>query len=119
VITRMMEASTEAWNRGDLQGFLLPYLDSSATTFVTSTGLLHGKAAIEARYRSSYWKDGAPADRLRFVDLEVRMLGPEHALATGRYRLFDPAGALRGEGPFSLVLVLTPDGWRIVHDHSS
>jgi beta-aspartyl-peptidase (threonine type) len=115
----MLEESAEAWNRGDLAGFLEPYLDSPSTTFVTPTGLLHGKAAIEARYRSSYWKDGPPADRLRFAELEVRMLGPEHALLTGRYRLLTPAGELRGEGPFSLVLSLTPEGWRIVHDHSS
>ena len=116
---RELDASAERWNRGDLRGFLEPYLDSPETTFVGRSGLLHGRAAIEARYRESYWKDGAPAQTLRFADVRVRALGPDHALATGRYLLSDAAGSLAAQGLFSLVLVRTPAGWRIIHDHSS
>lgn len=118
-IVRELEASAERWNQGDLEGFLLPYLDSPNTTFVGGSGLLRGKPAIEARYRQSYWKAGAPDQTLRFADLEVRMLGPEHALVTGRYRLLDRTGAQAAEGAFSLVFTRVAEGWRIIHDHSS
>ena len=118
-IAAELRASAERWNAGDLSGFLAPYLDSPETTFVGSRGLLRGKSAIEQSYRSGYWSSGTPRDRLRFADLEVRPLGPDHALVTGRYLLSDASGAPTGEGPFTLVYARTPQGWRIVHDHSS
>ena len=118
-ITRELTASTQRWNAADLEGFLAPYLDSPGTTFVSGTGLLRGKDAIERRYREGYWKAGAPADSLRFAALEVRPLGPDHALVTGRYELHDATGRTTGQGPFTLVFARTPEGWRIIHDHSS
>lgn len=109
-------ASAEGWNRGDLAAFLEPY--SASTTFVGSAGLLRGKGEVEAMYRRSYF-GGAEPPTLRFADIEVRLLGPDHALALGRYLLYDAAGTLTAQGPFSLVWARTGEGWRIVHDHSS
>lgn len=114
----MLNASADAWNRGDLDGFLDDYLDSPETAFVGST-LALGVEQIRRRYLESYWKDGRPDERLRFENLHVRPLGDEHALARGTYVLTDAAGAETGRGMFSLVLVRTPAGWRIIHDHSS
>lgn len=119
VIARELQASAERWNAGDLEGFLAPYLDAPETTFVSGGGLLRGRDAIEQRYRSTYWADGRARDALRFGDLEVTLLGADHALVTGRYLLYDAAGTQTGTGPFTLVYRRTPEGWRIVHDHSS
>lgn len=112
-------ASAEGWNRGSLDAFLEPYLDSPQTTFVGSGGVVRGKEAIAELYRRNYFGGATPLPTLRFGSIEVRPLGSEHALALGRYQLYDAAGALTAEGPFSLVFARTPDGWRIVHDHSS
>lgn len=117
-IVAMLEESTNEWNRGSLEGFLVPYADES--TFVGSTGLVRGKAAIAEKYRSSYFRAGAPEGTLAFRDVEVRALGPDHALAVGRYVVRERAsGRETATGLFSLVLRRTPEGWRIVHDHSS
>ena len=118
-ITRVLELSTDAWNTGDLAGFLEPYLDSPTTTYVGSSGITRGKAAIEAAYRASYWRAGPPAQKLRFVGIEVRELGDGTALAVGRYQLYEGTSPPTAEGIFSLVMTRTPDGWRIIHDHSS
>lgn len=119
-ITALLQASTDEWNRGSLEGFLVPYLDAPGTTFVGSKGLLRGKAAIADQYRSSWFSGGVPKERLSFRDIEVRPLGPGHALAVGRWVVNDRAtGAETGAGFFSLTLQRTPEGWRIVHDHSS
>ncbi len=119
-IMAALEASAEAWNRGDLEGFLAPYLDSPATTYVGSSGLVRGKDAIREAYRRSYWRTGAPEDRLRFEELEVRSLGGEHALAVGRYVVVSRTTEEQtATGLFSLVLRRTPEGWKILHDHSS
>ena len=119
-IVAALEASTAAWNQGDLAGFLEPYLDSPETTFVGSGGLLRGKDEIQARYQSSYWENGAPDDVLRFENIEVRPLGNEHALAVGRYVLTERnVGRETATGIFSLVFARTSEGWKIIHDHSS
>ena len=117
LIVAELHASAEAWNDGDLEGFLAPY--SEETTYVGSSGMVRGKDELRETYQGNYWANGAPTSDLRFDDIEVRMLGSDHALLTGRYLLFDDAGVLQGEGPFSLVYAMTDDGWRIIHDHSS
>lgn len=118
-ITRLLEDSAEAWNRGDLDGFLEPYLDSPEMTYVGGSGIVRGKEELREVYRRAYWTDEGPAQSLRFTDLEVRMLGSEHALVLGGYRLYEASGAEAGSGPFTLVLRRTAEGWRVVHDHSS
>jgi uncharacterized protein (TIGR02246 family) len=117
-IRTALVASTEEWNRGNLEGFMLPY-DSTAS-FVTGSGVIRGKSAIRERYATSYFRTGTPTGVLAFRDLEVRMLGRDHALVVGRYVVTQRTGTGdAGTGLFSLTMVRRADGWRIIHDHSS
>lgn len=119
-IVAVLEASTEAWNRGDLEGFLEPYLSSGEATYIGGSGLTRGKDAIRAAYQRSFWRTGAPEDRLSFRGIEVRPLGADHALAVGRYVVSNRStGEQTATGFFSLVMIRTAEGWRILHDHSS
>jgi ketosteroid isomerase-like protein len=56
--------------------------------------------------------------RLTFSDLDVELLGPDSAFVRGHWKVEwsgkDPAGGL-----FTLVMMKKPEGWRIVHDHTS
>jgi beta-aspartyl-peptidase (threonine type) len=117
-ITQMMELSAQGWNRHDLDDFMVPYLDSPDITFVGSAGLVRGKAAIRQNYADGWFAPGRDPGRLSFRDIQVRMLGPDHALAVGRYEVRRPGRDL-STGLFSLTLRRTPQGWRIIHDHSS
>jgi uncharacterized protein (TIGR02246 family) len=117
-IVRLLEVSTQGWNRGDLDAFLVPYAEDA--TFVGSRGLLRGKPAIRAQYQSSYFGAGRVRGTLRFEGIEVRMLGPRSALAVGRYVVTERgAGQADATGLFSLALERRAEGWRIIHDHSS
>lgn len=120
-IVAELDASAEAWNRGELDGFVAPYLVSDQTTFVGSRGVTRGHAAVRSAFERAYWKDGQrPEGALRFSEVEVRPLGERHALAVGRYTLTDRRdGRQTATGIFSLVWVRTDAGWRILHDHSS
>jgi uncharacterized protein (TIGR02246 family) len=120
-ITAELNQSAQEWNRGNLEGFLLPYSDAAGTTFVGSTGLARGKQAIREKYVASYFHPGGTLPgTLSFRDIEVRPLGPDHALAVGRWIISDRAsGQQASAGIFSLVFQRTPQGWRIIHDHSS
>lgn len=111
-----MEASAAAWNRADLDGHVAIYSDES--TFMTRNGPLRGRDAIRDVLARGFWNEGRPAQQLRFEELDVRPLGPDHALLTGRFVL---TGGDRPEatGRFSTVWARTPEGWRLIHDHSS
>jgi len=54
-----------------------------------------------------------------FSGLEFRFLGPDSSLVLGRWHL--KRGGEKGDigGVFSLVWQRFPEGWRIVHDHTS
>jgi uncharacterized protein (TIGR02246 family) len=120
-IAALLQASTAEWNKGNLEGFLLPYADGPDVTFVGSTGLVRGKDAIRQKYVTSYFPQGGPLPgQLAYRDLEVRMLGSRNALVVGRYVVTDRnTGAQAATGIFSLNLEKRPEGWRIIHDHSS
>lgn len=117
-IVSVLETSTAGWNRGDLDAFLVPYAEDA--TFVGSRGLLRGKPAIRDQYATSYFAPGRVRGTLNFRGIEVRMLSPRHALAVGSYVVTERGpGQADATGPFSLTLERRPEGWRIVHDHSS
>lgn len=119
-IVEMLRSSAEAWNGGDLDGFMDDYWNDPDLTFSGSTGVTRGWEDVRQRYLRTYWAPEANRDSLRFEELEVRILGEAHALALGRYVLHQPeSGTTTGTGFFSLVLWKTADGWRIVHDHTS
>lgn len=116
-VVRMLEESAEAWNRGELAGFMDDYLESTNTTYIGSTGLLSGYEAIRARY-APLFEPGASRDSLRFDDVRVRRLAAVEAIATARWILYQ-GDTVTGSGPFTLVLRHTSGGWKIIHDHSS
>lgn len=112
-----MTVSADAWNRGDLDGFLATYKDDARTAFMAPQ-ITYGLADIKARYARSYFKDGKPKAQLRFGDLKFRPLGDGHVLMTGRWYLTDPEGK-KQEGYYTLIWENTKDGWKMIHDHSS
>jgi uncharacterized protein (TIGR02246 family) len=87
-VEAVMTASAAGWNAGDIDHFLAVYSDSPSTSFVTSTGLLRGKAAMRARYLERYaFNDAAKRGTLSFTTLDFRLLDPSHALYIARYTL--------------------------------
>lgn len=121
-ITAMLQSSAEAWNRGDLEGFLDDYTDDPGLAFVGASGVRRGKDAVRTSYQESYFDVEGEPDDLAFDQLEVRPLGPGFALAHGRWTLFEPGFEIQtvsGQGRFSLVLRKEGERWRIIHDHSS
>jgi ketosteroid isomerase-like protein len=116
-VERMLTASSAAWNRGEIDGFMDDYVRSPNTTYIGPSGLLVGYARIRERF-APHFEPGAHRDSLRFEDVRVRRLGAVEALATARWILFR-AETVTASGPLTLVLRHTSGGWKIIHDHSS
>jgi uncharacterized protein (TIGR02246 family) len=118
-IRTMLKNSEAAWNRGDLPAFASDYEDSPETTFVGREVTRGGVQAILDRYRRGY-PNREKMGVLTFSEIEVRPLGSDYALATGKFALARTAeGGGDTSGRFTLVLHRTKSGWKIIHDHSS
>ncbi len=115
-IKKMLEEQNTAWNRGDIEGFVNDYWKSGGLTFSGSNGVTRGWDGLLERYRRTY-PNRAAMGTLSFSNLEIRMLAPDAALVLGRWRL-DREGDTPG-GVFSLLVRKLPEGWRVVHDHTS
>jgi len=116
-ISSMMDASARAWTKGDLDGFMDSYEPGSAITYVTPSGVVHGRDAIRARYAPRFAR-GARQDSLSFENLEVDLLAPDLANVIAYYRL-SRGDSTTARGPTSLVMRRRNGQWRIIHDHSS
>ncbi|RMH01741.1 MAG: nuclear transport factor 2 family protein [Planctomycetota bacterium] len=115
----ILAAQVEAWNAGDLEAFAAGgYWQSPELTIYSGGEVQRGFDAMLERYRATYGADPAGMGRLEFRDTEVLMLDPANALVRGRWRLEWPDGTTRG-GLFTLLFHRFPEGWRIVHDHTS
>jgi beta-aspartyl-peptidase (threonine type) len=115
-IRAVLDAQQQAWNRDDIDAFLTGYWHSPDLTFSGSNGIFRGWDAVLARYKKNY-PDRRAMGTLDFSDLEFRFLGPDAALVLGHWHLKREKDELGGV--FSLVWQRFPDGWRIVHDHTS
>jgi ketosteroid isomerase-like protein len=105
-----------AWNRGDTVAFLQGYWNSPQLTFASSSGFVHGWEPVASRYKAAY-PDRVAMGQLDFSDLEIRSLGADVGLVLGNWRLRRTSGEIGGI--FSLVFQRFPEGWRIVHDHTT
>jgi uncharacterized protein (TIGR02246 family) len=115
-IRNLLSAQTAAWNRGDIEGFMQGYWHSDGTTFSGSSGVSRGWQALLERYRKKY-STRAIMGHLEFSELEITALGDEAALILGRWHLDRESGPVGGV--FTLVARRFPEGWRIIHDHTS
>jgi ketosteroid isomerase-like protein len=115
-ITSVLTEQLTAWNRGDVNAFMKGYWDSPELTFAGTSGITRGWQPVLARYQKNY-PDQKAMGHLDFSDIEVRPLGKDAALVLGRWHLQRDTGELGGV--FTLVFQRFPEGWKIIHDHTS
>jgi ketosteroid isomerase-like protein len=115
-IVAVLLDSVAGWNEGDLEKYMGAYRRSEDLRFASGGSVTFGWSTVLERYRQRY-PDRAAMGDLAFSEIEVTLLGDEAALAFGRWELVRADD--RPRGLFSLVLRRYPEGWRIIHDHTS
>jgi ketosteroid isomerase-like protein len=119
-IRSVLERQVEAWNRGDLAGYMEGYARSPALIFTSGGNVRRGWQNAFDHYQARYATDPKAMGVLRFQIESIDPVGPvggDGAVVLGRWELTGTAQA--GRGVFSLVLERRPEGWRIIHDHTS
>jgi uncharacterized protein (TIGR02246 family) len=115
-IQSVLHAQQDAWNRGDIDEFMNGYARSASTVFVSGDEVSRGWELVRDRYRRKY-SDRRKMGTLAFSDIEVTMLSPDAAVVLGRWTL--KRANDQPHGRFTLLFKRLPEGWRIIHDHTS
>jgi ketosteroid isomerase-like protein len=115
-IRSVMTAQATAWNRGDIDGFMNGYARSPKIVFISGDSITRGWETVRNRYRKKY-ATGEQMGRLAYSDFEITMLCRDAAIVVGRWELKRKKD--HPHGRFTLLFRRTPDGWRIMHDHTS
>jgi beta-aspartyl-peptidase (threonine type) len=115
----VIRTQESAWNHSDIERFVSEgYLRSPSLTFYSGGEVSRGFDTLIERYKKRYTEGGREMGHLSFTEVETMLLGPDSGIVRGRWHLEfqkePPVGGL-----FTLVMQRTPDGWRIVHDHTS
>ena len=115
-IRAVLDAQRDAWNRGNIEGYMDGYDRSPNTEFVGGDNISRGWQTVLDRYKKNY-NSREKMGMLTFSDLEITMLSKDAALVLGRWRL--KRANDEPHGIFTLLFRKTKTGWKIVHDHSS
>jgi ketosteroid isomerase-like protein len=116
-VQKVLDDQVVAWNNGNLEGFMEGYWNSPELTFYSTKGVTKGWQATLDRYRKKYQGEGKKMGKLSFREVDVEILGADHALVRGRWHVVLPDETV--EGLFTLICKKLAAGWRIVHDHTS
>jgi ketosteroid isomerase-like protein len=115
-ISAVLKMQQDAWNRGDIDAFMNGYSRSDETLFVSGDDVTRGWQKVLDRYKKKY-SDRAEMGTLTFSNLEITPLSNDSAVALGSWKLNRAND--QPHGRFTLIFRRFPEGWRIVHDHTS
>lgn len=115
-IRSLLAAQTEAWNRGDVEGFMQTYWNSDSLLFIGKSGVTRGWEKTLANYKKGY-PDTAAMGKLAFDILKVERLSAGAFFVVGKWMLRRSIGNLSGH--YTLLMRKIKGRWLIVADHSS
>lgn len=117
-VRAVLDAQVAAWNAGDIDGFMKGYWKNEKLTFISGGSITQGWEPTRERYVKRYAADGKDKmGKLSFDEVNYEAFGADAAAVRGVFKLV--RGEQTDEGRFTLLLRKLPDGWRIVHDHTS
>jgi len=115
-VRKVLSTQNAAWNRGDVDAFMVGYWDNDSLMFVGSSGITYGYKNTLANYKKRY-PDTAAMGKLTFNLIQVKRLSPEYYHVTGKWHLQRSIGDVGGH--FTLVFRKIDGRWVIISDHSS
>ncbi len=116
-IIGVIEAQAAAWNKGDLDGYMAGYAKIDQLVFTSGGKIRRGYQATYDAFQTKYAQDKSKMGHLEFDILEVQPLGADGAVVLGNWKL--TGSPSDGGGVFSVVVERRPEGWRVIHDHTS
>jgi beta-aspartyl-peptidase (threonine type) len=116
-IKKVLNAQVEAWNRGDLDGFMDGYWRDEKLAFTSGDKVEPGWDRTRERYQTTHFQVKGKQGQLSFSELVIESLSPNVAIVRGRYTLRLDKG--EDKGRFTLTFHRFSEGWKITSDHTS
>jgi beta-aspartyl-peptidase (threonine type) len=116
-IRKVLDDQVIAWNKGDLKAFMEGYWNDEKLSFFSGKNRTLGWKATLERYQNRYQAEGKEMGKLAFTEMDIEPLGDKHALVRSNWELTltkEKVGGL-----FTLIVEKTPQGWKVIHDHTS
>lgn len=115
-VRNLLAKQNAAWNRGDIDAFMVGYWENDSLMFIGQSGVTYGYKNTLANYKKNY-PDTTVMGKLAFTLIHVKQLSPEYFHVTGKYYLTRTIGDASGH--FTLVFRKIDGRWMIISDHSS
>ena len=118
-VLAFVRAYIDAANRGDMTAYVEMYAQRPDLVTISDGDVTRGWEAVRNEANQMVGTEGAY--RVFPGVVEVVSLSQSMAIAVVPFALTmnTPQGVVQRRGVMSLVVQKTPDGWRIIHDHSS
>ena len=115
-VGNVLATQNAAWNRGDVDAFMVGYWENDSLMFIGKSGVTYGYKNTLSNYKKNY-PDTATMGKLTFTLIQVKQLSPEYFHVTGKYYLTRTIGDASGH--FTLMFRKINGKWVIISDHSS
>ena len=115
-IRKVLSTQTDAWNRGDIENFMIGYWENDSLIFIGKGGVTYGWANTLNNYKKSY-PDTTAMGKLSFNIISVKYLSKKYYQVVGKWMLKRSIGDLSGH--FTLLFQKINNHWVIIADHSS
>jgi len=123
-IRAVLQLQERAWNEFDIDRFMRGYWKNDSTVFASGGETTRGWTEMLSRYKKSY-NTTEKMGQLNFNVQQIEFMGEAWAKVLAEWRLMPKGRTSNGaaspmsRGLFTLIFRRVPEGWKIVHDHTS
>lgn len=115
-VRNLLETQVSAWNRGNIDEFMIGYWNNDSLMFIGKTGVTYGYTNTLNNYKKGY-SDTAQMGKLKFDILQVKKIASDAYFVVGKWFLKRTVGDIGGH--YTLLFRKIKGKWVIVADHSS
>lgn len=115
-VRAILSTQQNAWNRGDINAFMIGYWQNDSLLFVGKNDPKYGYQTTLDNYKKNY-QDTAAMGKLKFDLLQLKQLGKDNYFVLGKWFLNRSIGNIGGM--FTLLFQKINGEWKIIADHSS
>ncbi len=115
-IRNLLFRQTEAWNRGDINGFMQTYWQNDSLMFIGKDGVTWGWENTLEHYKKGY-PDKEAMGKLAFDIIQIKKLSEDFFFVVRKWMLKRNAGDVSGH--YNLLIKRIKGEWKIISDHSS
>lgn len=118
LVREVLNLQQQAWNKGDIEGYMQGYWKSDSLAFIGKKGVTYGWKHTLENYQKSY-PNKAAMGSLTFELRSIQQVSVDAVFVIGKWYLkrTENLGDLKGH--FTLLFKKVNNQWVIVADHSS